>query len=82
MLNLVPEIVDVTQFQRWNRSEQPTKLPCRVRAQLKFVPQAKFFRPAAHQQADAKVLDPAAETVRSTRSVTVTFLPPRRCVQR
>ena len=62
MLNFVPEIVDVAQFQRWNRSEQPTKLRCRVCAQLKFVPQANFFRPVAHEEAHTTILDPAAET--------------------
>src|SRR2546429_1464981 len=61
LLNVVPGIVDVAQFQRRKRTEQPSKLPCRIRAELKFVPQAKFLRPATHKQADPQVLDPAAE---------------------
>jgi len=49
------------EFQRWNGTEQPSKLPYRICAELKFVPQAKFFRPAVHQQADSKIFDPSAE---------------------
>jgi hypothetical protein len=60
LCNVVPEIVDVAQFQRRNRIEQPSKLPWRVRAQLKRVLQAQFFRSAARHQAEMNVLNPAA----------------------
>jgi len=55
------KIVGVAQFQRWNRTEEPSKLPCCICAEPIIVPQAKFLRPAAPQQADPKVLDSTAE---------------------
>ena len=57
------------------------KLPCCIRAQLKRVLQAQFFRSAARHQTELNVLNPTAAIVRSNRTVTVTFVSHLRCVQ-
>jgi len=61
MPNIVSEIVGVVHVQQWNPSEPPSTLPCRVGAQLKSVPQAKFLRCAVHHQTDPRLLHCCAQ---------------------
>jgi hypothetical protein len=61
LFDIILGIVNAAQFQRRNRIQQPSELPCSIRPDLKFVSQANFLRSALHQQANPKIFDPAAE---------------------